>query len=1185
MTNRVSRVRRLASLLLAMVMVLTLLPVQAFAAEDTARGASFVNGPYLLAPKKDSMVVVWELDKAMKSTISYGTAADKMQTLDVAAEEGPAFQGKPMYLYRARLTGLTSSAKYTYQVKLENGQTAGGSFRTLSENPDEIRFVVVSDSHRFETAARVSDAIAKFDPDFILHTGDMVEGTGVQKDQFSYWFSNVGSFLHNVPVIYNSGNHDFGPYFDEYVTKVQQEQYHSNKTGRNVSFNYGNVHFTLMDSNPWSLFELNSAAGGQVDAATKAVVDESLSWLKADLASAGAKGADFRVLTMHHPYEDELTRKYIPPIAEAGNVNLMFSGHTHVYSRYASPNAARGTQTMYVTQGDARIGDGKVDTGKQDARLDDSYPELLANGKGDMLQVTVKGKMLTYSNVGLKGSGLEVYESVSLSAQGTKLSFSDISIAPDSLQSGGEVTVSAKVTNVGAGLAAANLPVEDNGKTRYLYQFGQAGKERVVALKPGESAVLSGKLTLSELGRHTLKLADYTKAVNVTFRSATYTYGNLRIKLGDGAVSDPASDLIHAKADVKNIGNEAGTATATLYIGGKAIESKPVKLEAGQTRTVEFTYDAPAGGSYTVKIGTSQEKNVTVLGTIQGTPLVKDKSGLGNDGILRGNPTLVKYDGGWGLSLDGVDDYVEIPDRENYVVDDGVTGMVWANIDRLAQGDEWDHNPLLVKGASISYGTNYLYRMAVRKTGMLTYGIGFDNDNGEYFWNDDESIDGAGAQLGKWVQYTGGFDRKTGGTSWENGKLSGQIDPPDFDSEIKNWKGKSMYSGFSFHRHLLSDRGRGRTHTMLTGDIGQIRFYTEKLTEAENKAVYANPAAKGPKGGSLVVWLDFNPANLVTDGTHTTEWRPVIGNLGAFSYDASVSGKAAAKATVEISEDGKTVKASKSVDLTDGTGTLDLSELAGAKFVRVSTTLHSTVTETATDVPVLKSYTVDAGNRNRWASLADWNRGTFTGAAGYASEDVFKDYSVDYDNYTGAADVSKTAIGGDVIKSHWAYSNIQTLAAKQIVRGDSGTGNIRPDARITREEVATVLLSALDIPSYQTGTLATGDRSSVWAKDILATAKARGILMGDQKGNMNGQLTATRAEVAAMIARVAGIANAAPGALDQFSDGAAVPVWARGSMAGMVEHKLISGYQDNTIRANAPITRAEVFTLIAKLIA
>lgn len=1183
MERKFSRKRRLLSLLLAAVMLFAMAPVDALAAgaEDTG---SFVNGPYLMTPKTDAMAVVWELDKAMKATITYGTAADDQKTVDVPVEEGEKYQGEPMHMYRARLTGLTPGTAYTYKVALENGQTMEGRFRTLPENPEEVRFVVVSDSHRFETAKQVSDAIEKFDPDFILHTGDLVEGTGSQKDQFSYWFQNAGSFLHNVPVIYNSGNHDFGVYFDEYVTKIQKEQYHSNETGRNVSFSCGPVHISMLDSNPWSLFELNSAAGGQVDAATKAVVDESLGWLKADLASADAKNADFRVVTMHHPYEDDLTRKYVPPIVENGNVNIMFSGHTHVYSRYASPNAARGTGTMYVTQGDARIGDGKIDTGKKDQRMDDNYPNLLATGKGDMLQVTVKGGLLTYSNVGLEKGAEKVYETVSLSKDGAKLAYENISITPDSVQSNGAVTVSAKVTNIGSGMAAAAMCVNDNGQNRWLYEFGQAGKERVVALNPGESAELRAPLTLSALGSHKLTLAGVSKTVNVTFRKATYTYDNLRVKLGTGEISDPTSDLLCAKADVTNIGNQNGTAAATLYVNGKAVQSKQVKLDAGKTRSVEFIYDIPAGGAYTVKIGTSAEQKVTILGSMQGTPIVKDKSGLGNDGIIRGNPTLVKYDGGWGLSLDGVDDYVEIPDRGNYVVDDGVTGMVWANVDRLAQGDEWDHNPLLMKGASISYGTNYLFRMAVRKTGMVTYGIGFDNDNGEYFWNDDENIDGAGVTLGKWVQYTGGFDRATGGTSWEDGKLSGQIDAPDFDSEIKNWEGKSMYSGFAFHRHLLADRGRGKTHTMLTGDIGQIRFYTEKLSEASNKKIYANPSAKGPQGDKLVVWLDFDPSNLVTEGTHQTEWRPVIGKLNQFSYETELSGAASAKAVIETSEDGKTVKESKEVVLQNGKGTQDLSDLGSAKFVRVSTAMQSSVTEAATDVPVIRSYTVNAGNCNTWATLADWNKGVFTGAAGYESDDIFNDYANDYDDYSGAADVSKIAVGGDMAQNHWAYQNVQALAAKGVVSGDAGTGFVRPNDRITREEVATALLKALDIPVDQTGTIAAGDRSSAWAKDILASAKARGILLGDAKGNMNGQLTATRAEVAAMIARVAGLSETDASGLEKFSDHASIPAWARGSLAGLIENGMLSGYQDNTLRATAQITRAEAFTMIAKLL-
>ena len=577
---------------------------------------------------------------------------------------------------------------------------------------------------------------------------------------------------------------------------------------------------------------------------------------------------------------------------------------------------------------------------------------------------------------------------------------------------------------------------------------------------------------------------------------------------------------------------------------------------------------------------------------MQGVPIVKDQSGKGNDGLIRGNPTLVQYDGGYGLSLDGVDDYVEIPDRQNYTVDDGVTGMVWANIDRLAQEGEWDHNPLLVKGASISYGTNYLYRMAVRQTGMVTYGIGFNNDNGEYFWNDDDSIEGAGVQLGEWVQYTGGFDRATGGTSWENTKQSGEIDPPDFDSEIKNWPGSSMYAGFSFHRHLLTDRNRGKTHTMLTGDIGQIRFYTAKLTEDENAAIYAAPSEKGPKADDLVVWLDFAPEHIVTDGKHTTEWRASDGAIRSMDYDVELNGAASAKVTVETSDDGKTVKSSQQAELKNGKGTIDLGGLGEANYVRIVTDLHSSVTEQATDMPVIRSYTVNADSKNTWATLAAWNEGTFEGAAGYEPTDFLKDYAADFDDYSGTADATAEAsgeagslIGADVPQSYWAYDTIRTMIDKGIISGDAETGNIRPEDTITREEVAKTLLSTLQIPVTETGTIAQGDRSSEWAKDILATARAQGIMQGDERGYMNGQDNASRAEVVTMVARAAKIASEDLSVLDRFADGAAVPEYAKQAAAGMIEQGMLNGYEDNMLHLERPILRAETFTLLEKLIA
>ena len=554
-----------------------------------------------------------------------------------------------------------------------------------------------------------------------------------------------------------------------------------------------------------------------------------------------------------------------------------------------------------------------------------------------------------------------------------------------------------------------------------------------------------------------------------------------------------------------------------------------------------------------------------MLGSIQGTPIVKDKSGKGNDGIIRGNPTLVKYNGGWGLSLDGVDDYVEIPDNKNYVVDNGVTGMVWANIDRLATGDEWDHNPLLMKGASISYGTNYLFRMAVRKTGMVTYGVGFNNDNGEYFWNDDENM-GGGVTLGKWVQYTGGFDRATGGDSYEDTKASGHTDAPDFDSEIRNWEGKSMYSGFAFHRHLLTGRGRGKTHTMLTGDIGQLRFYTTKLTAEENKQIYANPTAKGPESDKLVVWLDYAPENIVTKGTHTTEWRAMTGSAAKFTYNAEITGAASATATVETSDDGKTVKKEKSAALTSGTGKIDLTGMADAKYVRVKTAFVSDLNSTESSVPVLNEYALTAGKTKIWNTLTDWEKGTFEGAAGHQPGHVYRNYAKDFANYGTIGDVEDSSKAGFTdVANHWAKDAINYVTDKGLMNG-TGSNTFSPNASTTRGMLMTVLAR------YAGEDTAGG---ATWYEKGMNWAKAKGVSDGT-----NPTVNITREQLVTMLYRYAG-SPAANGSLDSFSDAASVNSYAANAMQWAVANGIVNGL-NGKLNPQNNATRAQVAAILMR---
>lgn len=166
----------------------------------------------------------------------------------------------------------------------------------------------------------------------------MVEGTGAQKEQYAFWF-NSGEFIHNYPVIYACGNHDFSDYFDMYVIDTQTEEYGSAVAG-NISFDYGSVHLDLMDSNPWALFQMNAETSGG--------------------------------------------KMHIAPVAEAGHVDMMLAGHTHSYARAVSdqPTVGAGHQSSDAYRALSEDFDdyaGEVDEGKPVEQTAAS-PETTENG-------------------------------------------------------------------------------------------------------------------------------------------------------------------------------------------------------------------------------------------------------------------------------------------------------------------------------------------------------------------------------------------------------------------------------------------------------------------------------------------------------------------------------------------------------------------------------------------------------------------------------------------------------------------------------------------------------------------------------------------------------------------------------------------------------------------------------------
>jgi len=145
-------------------------------------------------------------------------------------------------------------------------------------------------------------------------------------------------------------------------------------------------------------------------------------------------------------------------------------------------------------------------------------------------------------------------------------------------------------------------------------------------------------------------------------------------------------------------------------------------------------------------------------------------------------------------------------------------------------------------------------------------------------------------------------------------------------------------------------------------------------------------------------------------------------------------------------------------------------------------------------------------------------------------------------------------------------------------------GTIRPDAQITREEVATIffrLLRADARMQFRTNWHSFPDVESWrWSNQQIATMANAGILQGDwYYGTFRPGESITRAEFATIAMR---FDNMGLNYSHNFDD--VVGHWAERHIAAAANRGWILGYPDGTFRPDQHITRAEAATLINRVL-
>lgn len=165
--------------------------------------------------------------------------------------------------------------------------------------------------------------------------------------------------------------------------------------------------------------------------------------------------------------------------------------------------------------------------------------------------------------------------------------------------------------------------------------------------------------------------------------------------------------------------------------------------------------------------------------------------------------------------------------------------------------------------------------------------------------------------------------------------------------------------------------------------------------------------------------------------------------------------------------------------------------------------------------------------------------------------------------------------------NHWASDTINKFENYKIVTGyDDNT--FKPDDCMTRAEFITVINKILGSEDESAKYIPDISRDDWYYHEIRKAVKL-GIVQGDEQGYIYPNAPITREEAVVILGRAFKIKNAYT-IKTSSTDAYAISKWARGEFYAAVNYGYISGYEDQTLRPQGTITRAEVITIISRII-
>jgi len=309
--------------------------------------------PYLQMLAADAITLRWQSEKEYPGLVRYGLDPQK---LDKHFQESDAKSE-----HEIRLSGLNANTRYYYSIGDQHTAYYKGSdfwFVTAPKPGDSVpvRFWVLGDpGYPGKVQNDVRDSMLdwlqkhtrknKAYIDLLMTTGDNAYRSGSNSQFQDGFFMPYKNILRNAAVWPAYGNHDARRwvFFDLFTFPTQAESGGvASGTEHYYSFDYANLHIVVLDT-PASDLDDDS---------------EMLRWLKKDLK---ATQQQWLISLLHHPPYTKGThnsdkqsdsggrmfdvRENVLPILEQAGVDLVLSGHSHMYQRSPLINCHYGKST------------------------------------------------------------------------------------------------------------------------------------------------------------------------------------------------------------------------------------------------------------------------------------------------------------------------------------------------------------------------------------------------------------------------------------------------------------------------------------------------------------------------------------------------------------------------------------------------------------------------------------------------------------------------------------------------------------------------------------------------------------------------------------------------------------------------------------------------------------------------